>query len=89
MNTPSLSRRTFLGTTAAAFCAVRLPRVNAVAASPDAGQPVTVGSEKQLFFDERFIAQSENVAITMNPPLKRGPVLKPDKPWEDFRFTSY
>lgn len=25
----------------------------------------------------------------MNPPIKRGPVLKPDQPWEDFRLTSY
>ncbi len=48
-----------------------------------------VGRGTQLFFDEKFIAHSENVTIVMNPPIKRGPVLKPDRPWEDFRLTSY
>ena len=52
-------------------------------------QPLKVGSAKQLLFDERFMAESENVKIVMNQPKKLGPVLKPDKRWEDFRFTSY
>lgn len=52
-------------------------------------QPLEVGSAKQLLFDERFMAESENVKIVMNQPKKLGPVLKPDKRWEDFRFTSY
>jgi hypothetical protein len=51
--------------------------------------PWPVGSQKQLFFDDRFIAESENVRIVMNQPRKLGPVLKPDSRWEDFRFTSY
>ena len=50
---------------------------------------IDVGGEKQLFFDRKFIAESENVAIAMNPPKKLGPVLKPTERWEDFRFTSY
>ncbi|MCH2129735.1 MAG: hypothetical protein MK179_11355 [Pirellulaceae bacterium] len=53
------------------------------------GSPLQVGSDKQLFFDDRFIAESDNVKIVMNQPRKLGPVLKPDRRWEDFRFTSY
>ena len=52
-------------------------------------KPWPVGSQKQLFFDDRFIAESENVRIVMNQPRKLGPVLKPDSRWEDFRLTSY
>ena len=43
-------------------------------------KPWPVGSQKQLFFDNRFIAESENVRIVMNQPRKLGPVLKPDAP---------
>jgi len=52
-------------------------------------EPLIVGSEKQLFMDERFIDTSEGVRIVMNPPVKAGVVLAPDRPWEEFRFTSY
>jgi hypothetical protein len=51
--------------------------------------PIDVGSGKQLFFDDTFIAASEGVRIVMNPAIKKGPVLEPDRPWEDFRLTSY
>lgn len=93
------SRRGFLLASAAALLA---PAVHSTAAPATKPAAVTrpsgsernrglldVGGGNQLFFDERFIAASENVKITMNPPIKRGPVLKPDRPWEDFRFTSY
>src|SRR5687768_11428901 len=52
-------------------------------------EPIAIGSRKQLFFDHKFIESSENIQITMNPPTKLGPVLKPDRRWEDFRFSSY
>jgi hypothetical protein len=48
-----------------------------------------VGSDKQLFIDQKFIAAAENVRIVMNPPIKAGQVLFADRPWEDFRLTSY
>ena len=51
----------------------------------DPGGVIDVGSRRQLFFDHRFIARSENVEITMNPPVKRGVVLEYDRPWEDSR----
>ena len=45
---------------------------------------------KQLFIDRRFIDQSDNVQLMVNPPVKRpGAVLKSDKPWDAFRFIYY
>ncbi len=55
----------------------------------NARKPIPVGDRKQLFIDRRFIARSENVRIVMNPPVKVGVVLECDRPWEDFRLTSY
>jgi hypothetical protein len=61
----------------------------ALLAAGEPPAPLRIGSGKQLFFDGKFIDTSENVRIVMNPPVKRGPVLHADKPWEDFRLTSY
>jgi len=44
--------------------------------------PLDVGDRKQLFIDGRFIEDSKNVTLTMNPPRKVGPVILPDRPWE-------
>jgi hypothetical protein len=46
-------------------------------------QPIDVGDRKQLFIDGRFIAESENVKLHVNPPVKRGIVLRGDKPWDE------
>jgi lysophospholipase L1-like esterase len=43
---------------------------------------IDVGDRTQLFIDARFIAESNNVTLRMNPPVKAGPVIMPDKPWE-------
>ena len=45
--------------------------------------PIPVAAAKQLFIDGRFIASSRNVELRMNPPAKLGPVLLPERPWED------
>jgi len=45
-------------------------------------QAIDVGNQKQLFIDDRFIESSENVALTMNPPRKVGPVLVGEHEWE-------
>ena len=37
--------------------------------------PIDVGSRKQLFIDERFIAASSGVELVMNPPHTDGKVL--------------
>jgi hypothetical protein len=44
-----------------------------------------IGDRKQLFIDERFIEASRGVTLTMNPPVKFGPVILPDRPWETLR----
>jgi hypothetical protein len=45
--------------------------------------PLNVSDRKQLFIDNRFIAASRKVALTMNPPQKLGIVLESEGvPWE-------
>lgn len=50
---------------------------------------INVGSWKQLFIDDYLIDYSKNVSIKINPPVKAGPVLRADKPWESFRVGAY
>ncbi len=45
-------------------------------------QPLDIGREKQLFIDQRFIQASDGVALRMNPPVKKGAVLRGDRPWD-------
>jgi hypothetical protein len=48
-----------------------------------AAAPIDVGSRKQLFVDEKFIATSRGIQLTMNPPIKTNqPVLAGHIPWE-------
>jgi hypothetical protein len=56
---------------------------------PEIGSPIAVGSQKQLFIDDRFIAKSDGITLTMNPPHQtHEPVLVADRPWEG-RIGSY
>ena len=44
-----------------------------------------VGSEKQLFIDERFVASSRGVRLTVNAPQKTGErIVVRDRPWEGY-----
>ncbi len=45
-----------------------------------------VGDRKQLFIDRRFIESARGVTLAMNPPTKLGPVLLPERPWENLRI---
>ena len=47
-----------------------------------AQQPINVGDRKQMFIDQRFIAQSDRIELHVNPPERRGLVLKAEGPWE-------
>lgn len=48
-----------------------------------AAGPIDVGSRKQLFVDDKFIAQHRGIELTMNVPVKMNqPVLASDIPWE-------
>lgn len=51
-------------------------------ADPIASSSRAVGSRRQLFIDDRFIAESQHVALTVNPPAKREIVLQGEYPWE-------
>ena len=49
-------------------------------ASTATGKPIHVGGAKQLFIDDKFIAASRDVMLTMNPPVKTprldaGPIM--------------
>ena len=48
--------------------------------------PIDVGDRKQLFIDQRFIAESEGVEFRVNPPVKRGCILRGEGPWENGYF---
>lgn len=43
---------------------------------------IDIGDRTQLFIDSRFIAESENIELCMNPPVKAGSAILPDRPWE-------
>jgi hypothetical protein len=49
-----------------------------------------IGSRKQLFIDERFLRDVENVALVVNPPTGQEIVLESERPWEAYRvfFSS-
>jgi len=48
-----------------------------------AAKPIDVGSRKQLFIDDKFIARSQGIELTMNTPKKMNqPVLATDAPWD-------
>ena len=36
--------------------------------------PLIIGTNKQLFIDDRFIETSQGVSFTVNPPVKVGPI---------------
>ena len=40
------------------------------------------GDRTQLFMDSRFIAESKNITVQINPPAKAGVAILPDKAWE-------
>lgn len=63
---------------ALALALLCLPCANAAAADP-----WRVGTDRQLFVDRAFFAESTNVSLRLHPPRKTGEkVLEADKPWE-------
>lgn len=83
------SRRSFLQTGLAGtiMTAVHLTP----ARGSDTNEPVGIGSDRQLFLDDRLIdlARSRNVSRSLNPPQDIRRVLKPDHPWEALGFIFY
>ena len=52
-------------------------------------KPWDIKNRKQLFIDERFIARSEGISLSVNPPVKKERVLRYEMPWEDMRLGGY
>ena len=49
-----------------------------------------IGTQKQLFIDERFFDSADGVRLCMNPPVQHlEPVLRADRPWEALGIGSY
>ncbi|MCK5329429.1 MAG: hypothetical protein KAR36_12565 [Candidatus Latescibacteria bacterium] len=51
--------------------------------------PIEIGSDKQLFIDQRFIESSHGVKLSINPPVKAEPVLVAETPIEGHRVGGY
>ena len=51
---------------------------------------IDVGSQKQLFIDDKFIGNCNNVTLTVNPPVKNGVAIDTDMPWDEasISYTS-
>jgi hypothetical protein len=48
------------------------------------GDPLEIGSARQLFIDELFFATSRNIGLKVNPAQKSGrKILQKDSPWEN------
>jgi hypothetical protein len=47
-----------------------------------------IGSGRQLFIDHQLIANTEGIALTANPPHKKGPVVLQDRPWRS-KLSGY
>ena len=57
-------------------------------AAPQA--PLSIGTQKQLFVDHRFIESSEGVSLTMNPPYQTGEkLIVADQPWEQDGYVEF
>ena len=49
-----------------------------------------IGTQKQLFIDDRFFDSTDGVRLCMNPPVQHAePVLRADRPWEALGIGSY
>ena len=61
------------------FCAFTAP----LAADELDETAIDIGTAKQLFIDQRLVAASQGVTLTMNTPDRdRRALIGPDQPWE-------
>jgi hypothetical protein len=45
-------------------------------------KPIHVGSDRQLFLDDMWFDNQDNIRLEMHPPVIRDVALKADQPWE-------
>ena len=85
-----MKNRTFNRTPYSRICLTAPVLLGLVAVGARAGEPLEVGSRKQLFIDHRFIESKENISLVVNPPVKRQEaVIRSDKPWDAFRLIWF
>lgn len=48
----------------------------------------TIGRKRQLFIDRVMIERTEGIALQVNPPEKKGTVVRQDRPWRS-KLTGY
>jgi len=53
------------------------------------GKAVDIGNRKQLFIDDRLIAESSGLTFEVHSPVKQGAILKPELPSEAGRIGPY
>jgi len=70
---------------------VLLMNITQVRGAEAAAKVEDIGSEKQLWLDERLMDQERSHGVTrrMNPPLRIERVMTPDAPWEALGFIFY
>lgn len=56
--------------------------------SAEPGQPLEIGSRRELFIDRYLIESLDGTQLVLAEPCDRGPVLAFDKPWEGL-FSGY
>ena len=69
---------------------VALPLLWLISASAVAaltGDPLVVGVEDHLLYDDYWTASSDGLQRVMHPPTKAGIVVKPEHPWEPIIFA--
>lgn len=53
-------------------------------------EPVDIGTDRQLLFDDFFTERREKVQLVVNPPRKTGIILlRADKPWESLMVNAW
>ena len=52
--------------------------------------PIELGSKRQLFLDEMFLAKRKRITLEVNPPVQdTEPVLVAERPWERLGLGAY
>lgn len=94
-----VDRRGILNSPSSSACARKGPQMNRgmmivglllFVAGARSAEPLKVGTDKQLFIDDRFIERSKGVERVVNPPRSTGEkLIVVEHPWEDFWIGGY
>ncbi len=63
---------------------------SAMAARAAGAEPIDVGGQRQVFIDDRFMAEAKGVHLRVHQPRKTGEwTIKPEHPWEQGGIGPY